>query len=151
GAAVAIVAALQVVAAMKVLLGVETNPQMQTVDAWAGRVRTVNLDDARSGDCPACNGRYEFLEMSGESSTTSLCGRNTVQIRPAKTARLDLTEIARRLAIHGTVQVTRYLIKAELRQAPGMMLTVFADGRALVQGTRDVAKARTLYARYIGT
>ena len=30
-------------------------------------------------------------------------------------------------------------------------VTVFADGRALVQGTTDVTLARSLYARFIGS
>jgi hypothetical protein len=29
-------------------------------------------------------------------------------------------------------------------------MTVFADGRAIVKGTRDSSIARSLYARYIG-
>jgi adenylyltransferase/sulfurtransferase len=29
-------------------------------------------------------------------------------------------------------------------------LTVFADGRAIIKGTRDPGVARSLYARYIG-
>jgi adenylyltransferase/sulfurtransferase len=29
-------------------------------------------------------------------------------------------------------------------------LTVFPDGRALVQGTTDTGLARSLYARYVG-
>jgi adenylyltransferase/sulfurtransferase len=29
-------------------------------------------------------------------------------------------------------------------------MTVFADGRAIIKGTRDPAVARSLYARYIG-
>jgi len=30
-------------------------------------------------------------------------------------------------------------------------ITVFPDGRALVQGTTDVGLARSLYARFIGS
>ena len=30
-------------------------------------------------------------------------------------------------------------------------ITLFADGRALIQGTTDVALARSLYARFIGS
>jgi len=30
-------------------------------------------------------------------------------------------------------------------------VTLFADGRALVQGTTDVTVARSLYARFIGS
>ena len=33
---------------------------------------------------------------------------------------------------------------------PPYELTVFADGRAIVKGTKDPAVARSLYARYIG-
>jgi adenylyltransferase/sulfurtransferase len=29
-------------------------------------------------------------------------------------------------------------------------MTVFADGRAILKGTKDPAVARSLYARYIG-
>jgi molybdopterin-synthase adenylyltransferase len=30
-------------------------------------------------------------------------------------------------------------------------LTIFADGRAIIQGTADIAVARSLYARFIGS
>ncbi len=33
----------------------------------------------------------------------------------------------------------------------GYTVTLFADGRALVQGTTDVTLARSLYARFIGS
>jgi hypothetical protein len=33
---------------------------------------------------------------------------------------------------------------------PPYELTVFADGRAIIRGTRDLSVARSLYARYIG-
>jgi adenylyltransferase/sulfurtransferase len=35
-------------------------------------------------------------------------------------------------------------------RAPPHTITVFPDGRALIQGTTDVGRARSLYARYIG-
>ena len=33
----------------------------------------------------------------------------------------------------------------------GHEMTVFADGRAIIKGTDDLALARSLYARYVGT
>jgi adenylyltransferase/sulfurtransferase len=30
-------------------------------------------------------------------------------------------------------------------------LTLFADGRAIIQGTTDIGVARSLYARFIGS
>ncbi len=39
-----------------------------------------------------------------------------------------------------------------LRFSTGSLtLSVFADGRAIIQGTTDPAIARSLYARYIGS
>jgi adenylyltransferase/sulfurtransferase len=35
-------------------------------------------------------------------------------------------------------------------RVPPYEMTVFADGRAILKGTKDPAVARTLYARYIG-
>jgi hypothetical protein len=32
----------------------------------------------------------------------------------------------------------------------GHELTLFADGRAIIKGTKQPAEARTLYARFIG-
>jgi adenylyltransferase/sulfurtransferase len=42
-----------------------------------------------------------------------------------------------------------FLLRAELPE--GERLVLFPDGRVLVQGTEDPARARTLYDRYIGS
>jgi adenylyltransferase/sulfurtransferase len=55
--------------------------------------------------------------------------------------------MAQRLTPHGKVRYNELL----LRFWPGEhQITLFADGRALIQGTTDVTVARTLYARYVG-
>ena len=54
----------------------------------------------------------------------------------------------RRLRPHGTVKCNRLLLRFERGEHT---VTVFADGRALVQGTTDTAVARSLYARFIGS
>jgi adenylyltransferase/sulfurtransferase len=54
----------------------------------------------------------------------------------------------RRLEPHGTVKFNRLLLRFERGEHT---VTVFPDGRALVQGTTDVAVARSLYARFIGS
>jgi adenylyltransferase/sulfurtransferase len=33
----------------------------------------------------------------------------------------------------------------------GYEFTVFPDGRAIIKGTSDIAKARTLYAQFVGS
>ena len=55
--------------------------------------------------------------------------------------------MARHLGALGEVSYNRFLLKF---QAEGHEFTVFPDGRAIIKGTADVDRARTLYARYVG-
>jgi adenylyltransferase/sulfurtransferase len=106
----------------------------------------------RRPDCPAC-GRREFPFLDRPSGqTTTLCGRRSVQVRPAGgEARLDLSAVARKLAGVGAVQQSAYLVRCRVRQETPIDLTLFADGRMIVTGTTDRDKARSLYARYVGS
>ena len=81
------------------------------------------------------------------SHTTSLCGRNAVQVAHRTAAQLNFEELSHHLAQLGEVSYNRFLLKFS---ADGHEFTVFPDGRAIIKGTSDVDRARTLYARYIG-
>ena len=70
--------------------------------------------------------------------------RNAAHRSPTQ---LNFEEMARHLEIHGEVSYNRFLLKFT---ADGHDFTVFPDGRAIIKGTNDVDKARTLYAKYIG-
>ena len=61
--------------------------------------------------------------------------------------RMNFEELARHLERLGEVSYNRFLLKFE---TDGYQFTVFPDGRAIIKGTNDVDKARTLYAKYIG-
>jgi len=61
---------------------------------------------------------------------------------------MDLHALKLRLAsVVDDVRQNDFLLR--FRVAPYEM-TVFADGRAILKGTKDPAVARSLYARYIG-
>lgn len=150
GATVQIVAALQVVEALHVLLGHEVRRRMLVVDAWEGRVRELALDEGRREACRCCGRHeYELLNAPSATGTSSLCGRDAVQVRPERTGTaLDLRHLADRLATSMPVERNRYFLR--LRPVGPEMLTVFADGRVIVSGTRDPARARSLVSRYVG-
>jgi adenylyltransferase/sulfurtransferase len=113
--------------------------------------RLTRLDGARRSDCPCCGlRRFEFLDRPVESSLATLCGQDAVQIRPTGVADLDLAALATRLAVAGVVQRTPFLVRCDLAEAPGVRLTVFRDGRAILNGVRDLSRARSLYARFVG-
>ena len=91
--------------------------------------------------------KFEFLDTGLVSWTTSLCGRNSVQVNPPRAVALDLASIRQRLERVGRVSTSGLLIRFEAEDG---QMVIFPDGRAIVTDTTDTAKARTFYARYLG-
>ena len=144
-----VVAAVQVAEALKLLTGrVESlHGSLMQFDVWRNEWRRIALKE-RAPDCPACAlGRFASLAAGAGDMTTVLCGRNAVQVTPARASSVDLDSLAARLRSAGDVKVNPYLVRLS---AGGYELTVFKDARAIVRGTDDAAVARTLYARYVG-
>jgi hypothetical protein len=76
-----------------------------------------------------------------------MCGRDSVQIHEHGRA-INLATLRSRLApTADDVRQNDFLLR--FRIAPYEM-TIFADGRAILKGTKDPTVARSLYARYIG-
>jgi molybdopterin-synthase adenylyltransferase len=145
GPVTALIASLQVAEAIKILCGSGASRKITTVDVWTGEIRQV-AQPGPVADCPAC-GRREFPYLNGERrAPVSLCGQNAVQIHE-RARPVELRDLALRLAPLGAVRSNEFALRFE---APPYLLTVFADGRAIIKGTTDVGVARSLYARYIG-
>lgn len=144
--AVALVAAMQAGMALRILSG-QGLPAARLVelDAWEPRARTLQL--ARDPDCPACaRAEFPFLESATPHRALRLCGRNTVQVRGSRGA-MDLAVLEAQLRpIARSVLRNELLLRAEFEEA---RLTIFPDGRALVEGTEDIGRALALYDRYI--
>jgi adenylyltransferase/sulfurtransferase len=98
--------------------------------------------------CPACTaGRFDYAERASGGSAV-LCGRDAVQVRPPLGASIDLPLLAGRLSAVGRVSANEHLVR--FISAEGEMV-VFRDGRAIVKGVSDPARARSLYAKYVGS
>jgi adenylyltransferase/sulfurtransferase len=125
------------------------NKDLLYFDIWDNVQRRIKVAPLRDKvDCPCCKrGRFEWLDGAHGSQTTSLCGRNAVQVSQRAPARLNFEEMAHHLAALGEVSYNRFLLKFT---AEGHEFTVFPDGRAIIKGTPDEDKARTLYAKYVG-
>lgn len=153
GPAVGLVANWQAAETLKLLTGQwgQVSRSLLQMDLFGFGLRQLALEKARDADCPCCVRRtFGFLETSGGEVVT-LCGRGAVQVRPVQTASLDLATLAERLAAHGPVEVNRFLLRFTRTEADrSVTLTLFPDGRALIQGVADPAMARSLYARYVG-
>jgi adenylyltransferase/sulfurtransferase len=146
-----IVASFQAAEAFKILTGrrERVNRELIYIDVWDNVQRRIKIAPLLGKvDCPCCRRRnFEWLDGAQGSQTTSLCGRNAVQVSLRAAAQLNFEEMARHLEAVGAVSYNRFLLKFD---AEGYQFTVFPDGRAIIKGTSDVDKARTLYAKYVG-
>ncbi len=153
GPIVNIVASWQAAEAIKILSG---NPQavsrtLNVFELWDSRLRQVKLDALRDQQgCPTCQG-IEYPWLSGERGghNAVLCGRNAVQLSfPDRKQTISLDSLAAKLKGVGQVTCNPFLLRLAVES---YVITVFPDGRAIINGTEDIAKARTVYAQYVGS
>lgn len=149
GAAVNVIASLEIVQTLRVLTDqVPSPPPLIFVDVWEGLWETVALQKG-AASCPTCDeGRFDFLRAREGHRVVELCGRDAFQITPRRRRVMPLDELAGRLREVGELLQNDYLLRLEV--AP-YELTIFADGRTLVKGAKDEAEARGVYARYVGS
>jgi len=149
--AAGVIASIEAAEAMKLL--VEEKDRTQSIetrlvsfDVWNGQYHSVRV--ARDPECRVCvHRKFRYLEGKAQPHVT-MCGRDSVQIHE-RHRHLDLALTAQRLAaVASDVRHNDFLLR--FRVDPHE-ITVFADGRAIVKGTRDAAIARSLYARYLGS
>jgi molybdopterin-synthase adenylyltransferase len=175
-AAVGVIASIEAAEAIKFLAGKPEalHGRLISCDVWTGKFQSIRV--SRNPDCRACACRqFSYLEGNAQPHIT-MCGRDSVQIHE-RNRKLDLAALSRRLAAASTGAFTaasaspsasasgsasgpaaRSDSASEIRhndfllrfQVPPYEMTVFADGRAIIKGTKDPAVARSLYARFIG-
>ena len=153
--AAAMIGAMQAAEAIKLLVGADeaVSRDLVEIDAWDGLLRRVDMARSKDPECPCCaQRRFEFLDAP-DPEAAALCGRNAVQVMPStggQAGRLDLEAVAGSLRTAGDVTRSAFMVRAALYEHDGVTLSVFRDGRAVIEGLEDPGRARAIYARYIG-
>lgn len=144
-----IVSAVQVSEAIKLITGQfeALHGSLMQFDVWRNEWRRIGTGTPRK-DCSTCGlALYETLSQAGEGAAV-LCGRDAIQISPAQPTRINFSTLAERLRRAGEVKFNEYLLRFK---TGNFELTVFQDARSIIRGTDEIAIARSLYAKYIGT
>jgi len=154
GPAVNIIASLQVIRALQLIREPDQpDRRMTVVDLWEGSFQQIDLTSlSENNDCAAC-GKGERIWLQGKrgSQTTVLCGRNAVQMTPPEKKQVDFEQLAQSLQSSGEIKCNPFLFWFEPTEKPGIEIHLFQDGRAIIKGTEDLAEAKTIYARYLGS
>ena len=144
-----IVSAVQVSETLKLLTGriEDLHRSLMQFDVWRNEWRRIGVGEPRP-DCPTCGlGLYESLSIASDGAAV-LCGRDAIQISPSHPTRINFSSLAERLRRAGEVKFNEYLLRF---RTGNFELTVFQDARSIIRGTDEIAVARSLYAKYIGT
>jgi adenylyltransferase/sulfurtransferase len=155
--AVNLAASIQVTEALKFLTG-QPHLMRRTLlsfDLWsrAGNATLDRSEIAASTPRPGCEvcGQRIFTHLAGQDRAhITLCGRDSVQIHEHHRP-VDFAALRARLSTHTDILDLRSNDLILRFRRGGYTLTLFADGRAIVQGTTDITVARSLYARFIGS
>lgn len=161
GSIATVIASIQATEAIKLLTkNIDAiSKDLVKFDIWDGTIQKVHVSNAgNSNECPTCQqGNYEFLNASQGSWTTTICGRNAVQIIPLSPplskgelrgikGGFPFEHLASKLRPLGDVRFNDFMLKFKVNSYE---LAVFPDGRAIITGTNDPGVAKGLYAKYI--
>ena len=155
--AVNLAASIQVTETLKYLTG-QPHLMRRTLlsfDLW-NMVGGASLDRSEIATgtprvgCEVC-GQRSFTHLAGKDRAhITLCGRDSVQIHEHHRP-VDFAAMRARLESNADIEDVRSNdLLLRFRRGPHM-LTLFADGRAIVHGTTDITVARSLYARFVGS
>lgn len=150
--AVQMVVSYQTAEALKILVEDHTSLHGKLIafDLWRNKQSAVNVDDLKKCSCNSCGEKPAYPYLSGKNQTRAavLCGRDTVQIRPAVQFSRDLWALADSLPKQdGKIEVNPYLVVFTVGR---YRMVFFQDGRVLVHGTKELSEAKSLYHKYIG-
>ncbi len=155
GAATHAIASLQAMEAIKWLSGNrdQVHQEIWSFDFWNNRFRPLAIDETLCWECRACRkGHYDFLDAQSNCASTAVavCGRSAVQITPAAPTRVPLARLAEAWRSLGEVQQNRFFVRLKKAES-SIQFTLFADGRAVVDGVEEPSQARALYDRLVGS
>ncbi len=140
------VASLEATEAFKIMLGREPLKELLVLDVWASELQRIKVKKDRG--CETCGkGNFEYLQAKKRKLVVTMCGRNAVQIVPARELKEDLADLKKKLLKVGQASLRDGVLTFK---AKGVEMTIFPDGRTIVGGTTDLAKAKTIFSKYVG-
>lgn len=150
--AVQVTAAIQCTEALKYLSGNKEamRKKVHHFDLWDNTQHDIGVSRIQNAFCETCGQEPVFpsLQTAGRGSYAVLCGRDAVQVLPDPNRPISLND-AKRIGqqMGGSVKSTPYFVELKME---GKRAVMFADGRLLIHGIRNVAEGRKFYHRLFG-
>ncbi|MFZ4452963.1 ThiF family adenylyltransferase [Salibacterium aidingense] len=148
--AVQMVSSHQTTETLKLLTGQyeKRRGTLLSFDLWNNEWSSLGIERLQKADCPSCGAhpQYPFLEYRNRAKTEVLCGRDAVQVRPGSKQFLSLPDLKNRYQAQVKKENPHLLVLG----LEDKRFVIFQDGRTIIHGENNKAKARALYQKYIG-
>ena len=141
-----IIAAYQTTEAMKMLTGYEgLMTEAVSLDIWDSYTEFYEVDI--DPDCPVCQKHeYSMLIDFRHMYSASLCGHDAYQVSPLDNSSFDYNAVKEALKKEGDVEDKRFFINFKNDKAD---LKLFPDGRAIINGVKNIEEAESIYNEMI--
>jgi hypothetical protein len=127
-------------------VGAEPRKTLLVFDPWYNEQREMEI--TKRDDCVCCGkNEFDFLGAKARDVVVALCGRDACSVTPSKSAELSFDDMEKRLANVGRTKVGIATLTLHI---DGYEIVLFKDGRALIKGTDDESKAKSIYSQYVG-
>lgn len=149
GPIVQVIASFQVTEALKFLTGEELEVKLQSIDIWKNENSAINIAKMKNCHCPTCSDEavYPYLSYDKRTKAEVLCGRDAVQIRPSSPLPISLQQLRERIEpFVSQIMTNPYLLACTL---DSYRVVIFKDGRAIIHGTNDAGRARSIFNRIV--
>lgn len=128
--------------------GKAVSAELTRFDLWKNEFKKIPVKEISDLRCSGCHeGVFPYLSVQSGAQALKLCGRNAVQIQSEAGHGLDWNGLEKRWQGETQVQVGTDFARITI---PDYELMLFRNGRVIVKGTEDLAKAKSLYSRWIG-
>jgi len=140
------IGALEATEAIKLLAGITPllEGKLLVCDLREMDFRTIDIQTRP--DCKVCQVKQPLARPEREKLTW-LCGRNTINVNPAKRLRIDLRSVPRRLGKGSKIHLSTPM--AVVFDFDGYEVSLFSHGRMLIKGVSSEQKALEVYARVL--
>jgi len=135
----AIIASLQTTLALKIILGGGVSSKLLHFDTWNHTLQTIDIK--KNKNCPACNGKYDYLNPKEEIRIVRFCSQRKYQVLGSL---VGLNEIEKRWKKSRNEKIIRTENSIQINN-----LILFQDGRALINAKSE-AEALSTYSKWIG-
>ena len=141
GATPGIIGAMQAMEAIKVLTGMGSPLKGKLMVCDFNDMYFTTVDTYKAANCSACKGTLPPLER--QEKLVWLCGRDTVNINPEKSLKLNLSEVYEKVKQLFKVRVKSHL--AVIFDYEDLEVSLFNGGRMLIKNVQNENAALKAY------